>query len=291
MAPEASGQLKLFQHGGNPGLRQAASHLLEELPRTSARGLQVFFFGKFRVLNDGREIPSVAWKSRKAKTLLQYLIHSRHRGYTNKEILMELLWPEEDPALTAKRFHVALASLRKTLEPEIERGIPSAFISRVGDSYGIDPGKDGWADTEKFAEELRLAGEEKDPHRSIVHLLNAESYYGGDFLQEEPYSEWCMEVRDKYKRDYLQLLKRIAACHEHQADHTRAIEYCNKYLEVDKYAEDVCRSLMISYWEIGDKFGMARVFKRCREHITRELNCGLSDETELLYRKLLARGQ
>ena len=182
---------------------------------------------------------------------------------------MELLWPEEDPAITAKRFHVALASLRKMLEPEIERGIPSAFISRVGDSYGIDLGKEGWTDIEKFTEELRLAGEEKDPERSIVHLLNAESFYGGDFLQEEPYSEWCSEARDKYKRDYLQLLKRIAAYYEHQGDYARAIEYCNKYLEVDKYAEDVCRSLMSLYWETGDKFNMARVFKRCRENITK----------------------
>ncbi len=87
------------------------------------------------------------------------------------------------------------------------------------------------------------------------------------------------------------MLKRIAAYYEHQGDYARAIEYCNKYLEVDKYAEDVCRSLMILYWETGDKFKMARVFKRCRENITEELNCGLSNETELLYRKLLASRQ
>ena len=124
-----------------------------------------------------------------------------------------------------------------------------------------------------------------------MHLLNAESFYGGDFLQEEPFSEWCLEARDKYKSDYLRLLKRITAYYECQGDYARAIEYCNKYLEVDKYAEDVCRSLMIFYWETGDKFAMARVFKNCRENITRELNCGLSDETELLYRKLLASRQ
>lgn len=291
MAPEASGQLSLLQCSDNSGLRQAASHLLRELHKASARGLQVYCFGKFRVVNGAGEVPSTAWKSRKAKTLFQYMIHSRPRGFTNKEILMELLWPEEDPAITAKRFHVALASLRKILEPEIERGAPSAFISRVGDSYGIDLGKEGWADLEKFTEELRFAGKEKDPERSIVHLLNAESFYGGDFLQDELYSEWCLEARDKYKRDYLQLLKRIAAYYEHQGDYAQAIEYCNRYLEVDKYAEDVCRTLMLFYWETGDKFGMARVFKRCKEDITRELNCGLSDETELLYQKLLARRQ
>jgi len=288
MAPEASGQLGLLQRSGNSAIRRAASHLLREQPRASARGLQIYLFGRLRVVTCSGDVPSTAWKSRKAKTLFQYLIYSRQRGYTNKEILMELLWPEEDPAITVKRFHVALASLRKTLEPGIEIGIPSAFISRVGDSYRIDPGKDGWADIERFTEELRLAGEEKDQERSMVHLLNAESFYGGDFLQEEPFSEWCLEARDKYKSDYLQLLKRIAACYEHQGEYARSIEYCGKYLEVDKYAEDVCRSLMILYCETGDKSAMARVFKRCRENLTRELSCGVSDETELLYRKLLA---
>ena len=128
MEPEASGQLILLQRSGNSGLRQAASHLLRELPKASARGLQVHFFGKFRVVNGTGEIPSTAWKSRKAKTLFQYLIHSRPRGYTNKEILMELLWPEEDPAITAKRFHVALASLRKTLEPGDREGNPARLL-------------------------------------------------------------------------------------------------------------------------------------------------------------------
>jgi LuxR family maltose regulon positive regulatory protein len=291
MLPEASDQLGLLRRSGNSTIRQAASHLLRELPKASPPGLQVYFFGKFKVVNVAGEIPATAWKSRKAKILFQYLLHSRQRGYTNKEILMELLWPEEDPAITAKRFHVALASLRKTLEPEIKRGISSGFIFRVGESYGIDLGKEGWTDIEKFTEELRLAGEEKDPERSIVHLLNAESLYGGDFLQEEPFDEWCFEARDKYRRDYLQLLKRIAADYRHQGDYAQAIEYYKKHLEVDKYAEDVCRSLMTLHWETGDKFGMARVFKRCKESISRELNCALSDETELLYRKLLAKRQ
>ncbi len=288
MAPEARGRLKLLQQSDRLGMRRAASHLFVKLHNTSTPSLQIHLLGKFRVVNDAGEIPGSAWKSRKAKTIFQYLSHERRRGFVNKEILMELLWPEEDPALTAKRFHVALASLRKTLQPGLERGVPSAFISRNGDAYGLDAGPQGWVDVERFKEELGLAGEEKDPERSIVHLLNAESFYGGELMQEEPYSEWLLEPRDRCRMDYLQLLKRIAAYHEHRRDRARAIEYCTKYLEVDPYAEDVCRMLMSLYGEIGDKSGVARVFKRCRENIARELDCGLSDETERLHRKLMA---
>ena len=60
------------------------------------------------------------------------------KGYLDKEILMELLWPEEDPKKSAQRFHVALAALRKTLEPAIKKGVRSSYIKRSGTGYRID---------------------------------------------------------------------------------------------------------------------------------------------------------
>ncbi len=50
---------------------------------------------------------------------------------------MELLWSEEDPVKTAKRFHVALASLRKALEPGLLKGIPSSYLSSDRDATAL----------------------------------------------------------------------------------------------------------------------------------------------------------
>jgi ATP/maltotriose-dependent transcriptional regulator MalT/DNA-binding SARP family transcriptional activator len=254
----------------------------------SPPGLQICLLGKFRVLIDVCEIPDHRWKSRRAKTLFQFLAHSRLRGSLNKEVLMELLWPEEDPELTAKRFHVALASLRKTLEPNIVRGVPSSYIFRIGDSYRIEVGEQGWVDTEKFASELRQAREESDPEKAIVHFSNAESLYVGDFLEEEIFSDWCYEIREKTKDAYLSALRQIIAYYEHRGSIERCIAYAEKYLETDRYAEDIYRALMIFYRKIGDKSRMTRTFERCRDKIMKELNCALSEETEELYRKLLS---
>lgn len=199
---------------------------------------------------------------------------------------MELLWPEEDPRLTAKRFHVALASLRKALEPEIKRGDRSSFISRLNDSYRVDLGDEGWVDIEELMDELKRAKEESDPQRVITHLLKAESLYGGDFLEEELYSEWSIQAREKFREGYLYAIKRIFHYFEGRGSYMQSIEYAEKYLEVDKYAEDVYRSLMAYYWKTGDRFRMARTFKRCRENIKRDLDCEPSQETEQLYREL-----
>jgi LuxR family transcriptional regulator, maltose regulon positive regulatory protein len=262
-----------------------SSGLPIEMGKTSPPGLQICLFGKFRVLIDGIEIPERRWKSRKAKTLFQFLAHSRPRGGINKEVLMELLWPEENPELTVKRFHVALASLRKTLQPDIVKGVPSSYIVRVGDSYRIEVGEYGWVDTETFASELRHAGEEVDPERALAHYVNADSLYVGDFLKEEVYSDWCSLTREKTKDAYLSVIRRIIAYHEHRGNLKECIEYAEKYLEVDGYAEDIYRLLMIFYWKIGDKFRMTRTFKLCKEKIESELNCRLSKETEQLFRK------
>ncbi len=285
---DAAAELALLQDSHDPLIRETASGLLRELNQASPPALRINLLGKFRVLIGGREIAAGRWKSRKAKTLLQFLIYSRPRGYLNKEVLMELLWPEEDPGITAKRFHVALASLRKTLEPEIVKGVTSAYISRRGDSYRIDLGHAGWVDLENFAAALRRAREAGDPSTALTHFVAAESLYGGDFLEEELYNEWCSEPREKFRKDYLYLCKQIVAYYERQGDYQQCLEYAAKYLKVDRYAEDIYRSLMRCYGETGDKFSLTQTFKKCRDIIAKELNCGLSRETEQLYRQLVS---
>jgi DNA-binding SARP family transcriptional activator len=286
MNPEAAAKLTLCQANNNPIIREVASLFSSALTRPYSPSLKIYMLGKFRVLCGSDEIPLSRWKSRKARTLLQYLTSCRPRGHLNKEVLMELLWPEEDPDLTSKRFHVALASLRRTLEPDLIRGTSSSYISRVGDSYAIELGKDGWVDIEAFLTELRLAKEESDSEKALPHLLKAESLYGGDFLEDDLYSEWCCELRERFRRDYLHVTKRIVAYYERAGKWDHCIEHAEKHLQVDKYAEDIYRSLMLCYCKIGDRFSMARTFKKCRENIAIELNCRLSEETEMLFSEL-----
>ena len=264
------------------------AELLENLPVSLPPGLTIHLLGKFRLLLNGQEIHPKRWKSKKAKTIFQFLLYSRSSGYVNKEVLMELLWPAEDPKLTAKRLHVALASLRKTLEPEIPRGTSSSFITRDNDSYSIDIGEEGWVDIEEFTEELYLAKQEDNPEKSIVHYMNAESVYQGDFLEEELYSEWCAEARERFREEYLWLLNQIIEYCEGKRDFKNCILYAKKCLQKDKYAEDVYRLLMTYYAQTGNKAMVVKTFEKCKEAITRDLNCPISEETERLFQELLS---
>jgi DNA-binding SARP family transcriptional activator len=256
--------------------------------KDSSPPLKIHLLGKFRLFADAQEILAKKWKSKKARTLFQFLLYARSRGYVNKEVLMELLWPEEDPQKTAKRFHVALASLRKTLQPDLQRGTPSSYISRDNDSYTIDVGEEGWVDIDNFIEELNLAKQQENLEKSIAHYLNAESIYQGDFLEEDLYSDWCIEARENFRSEYLQLLKEIIEYYDGQKDYKKCIQYAKKYLKLDKYAEDIYQLLMTYYANTGNKAMVAKTFEKCNDIIENDLNCPISNETKKLYQDLIS---
>ena len=203
-----------------------------------------------------------------------------------KDVLMELVWPEEDPCKTAKRFHVALAALRKTLEPEILKGVPSSYLLSHGDAYKIDIGPDGRVDFEQFIQELNLAGKETDPEKAVHHYLNAEAEYAGNFLEEDLYVEWCGDERERFKEDYLRALTAIMNYFENKQQFDKCIEYAGKYLRFDKYAEPVYQSLMRCYSYTQNPAMVIKTFNKCKKSIMTELNCPLSRASLELYERL-----
>jgi DNA-binding SARP family transcriptional activator len=251
--------------------------------------LKVYFLGKFRVFQEDREIPDSRWKSKKAQMLFKYMVYIRHKGHLKKDVFMELLWAEGDPIKTAKRFHVTLASLKKTLEPEKARGIPSAYIIRSGDAYRIDIKDEGSVDIENFREELKLARDEQNPDMAFQHYMKAATFYRGDFLEEDLYVPWCDEERERIKEDYIYVLTKIITYYENQKDYSACIDYVGRYLKVDKYAENIYQQLMRYYALVNNKAMVVRTFERCNENISKELDIPLSRETKTLFQKLLSR--
>ncbi len=200
---------------------------------------------------------------------------------------MELLWPEEDARKTAKRFHVTLAALRKILEPDIIKGIPSAYLQSRGDAYRLHTGKAGWIDSEAFAGELQMARQADDPVEAMAHYRKAESLYQGDFLEEDPYAEWCREPRERYKEDYLDTLMKLIQHYEQHQDDQLCILYAGKYLKIDKYAEHIYRLLMRCHSRIGNKTMVIKTYQRCEQVIVEEFDCPLSPQSIELYQRLV----
>ena len=286
---EAEHPLQLLQNHRNKNIRSTAKTLLEQIPQPVAPSLRVRLFGRFQLSVGDLVIEDSSWTSKKARTLFKYLLSKRTRGYVEKEVLMELLWPGEDPQRSALRFHVALAALRKALEPSIQKGVKSAYIKRSGSAYSIDIGSNGSIDTEEFSAVIDLAEHEPDLVRAIQHYKRAESVYRGDFLEEDIYEEWCDEERELLRQKYLSVLEKIISFYESRQEFSESIAYCNKYLRIDRYSETITRRLMQFFASSGNMVMVKKTYDSFNSLLDSELECKASEETHDLFLQLVSR--
>ena len=282
---------KLLRQTRDASLKRAASELLWNLPNPDPPGLKIILLGRFRVFVDDREIRAGKWGNQKVRSLFQYLAYSRVRGYVNRDVLIEMLWPDQDPGKTLNRFHVTMTALRRVLEPDLPDGAPSSYIARVGDTYRIRLGREGSVDMEIFIDETARADREEDPYQAYCHSMKAVSVYEGDLLTEAPFCEWCGQTRQNLQNRYLHALETIIAYYQRQADFENCIIYAEKYLYTDRTAEKMYRDLMGFYAGTGNLPQVASTLNRCRESLHRELDLPVEPETEALARRLLSREQ
>ena len=220
--------------------------------------------------------------------LFKYLVYHQAKGYMPKDMLMELLWPEIDPEKSRKRFNVALTSIRKILEPELQRGTPSTYLLRKGDGYRLNFGDNGFLDITAFDSALEQASKENDPDKLLEHYLQAEILYKGDLFQEDQYQEWCWDARSIYREKYLHVLDFLLSFFKNRGELIKVIEYARKYLEIDQYAEDIYQTLMKMYQQTNNKTLLKKTYEDAKQKLENELDSPLSQETEKLYIELMS---
>lgn len=278
----------------HPGqLGHAAKRLLSTLPHNVPAPLNIRCLGSFSVCIGERLIPKQNWRNAKAALIFKYLTVNKARGWTPKETLLELAWPDEDPVVTTPRFHVALNSLRKLLEPDLRRGVPSAYILKQNDGYHLEIGQDGRIDALDFieADSQAIAAESSKSDLTLTLSLKAISLYRGSLLEEHPYDEWLAEDRELFKMRHLKALARIIRIYEKQEAWHPCIQYCEMYLIHDPLAEPFYRKLMLLHAKAGNRPRMIQTFEKCRTKLNDLLDCPVSNTTLELFEALKSNDQ
>jgi predicted ATPase len=124
------------------------------------------------------------FRSQKVKALLAYL--ALHLGNScPREVMYEALWPEEEHEIVANRFRVALASLRRQLEPE---GTVFGSVLDVSEPRMVRLRSETvWCDAIEY-EALWQSGRQQE-----ALLLAREP------LLPDIYEDWALDVRMRYE--------------------------------------------------------------------------------------------
>ncbi len=269
-------------------VRQHAEKLFASLPHKVPAPLTIRCFGPFSLFIGDRRLLKKEWRSIKAALLFKYLVLKNGQGFIPKESLQEAAWPEEDSCVTAPRLHVALNFLRKLLEPDLKRGISSAYILRQKNSYRLEIGEDGWIDFQRFRHSLEKGRvtETEDHDMALKHYLTAESFYRGLLFEEDPYQECFTECREMFQKEYLESLAAIIRIYDCQGAWDQGIDFAEKYLRHDPFQESVYSRLMQFYHHTSNLPRLVETFQRCRTKVENELGCPLSPQVRELYKNL-----
>ena len=147
---------------------------------------EIITMGRFDVVVDGTPVPTPAWGSKRARTLLKRLVVARGWPVTRDE-LIEVLWPEgDDIDRLGARLSVQLCAVRRIL-----RGGVIADRSSIRlDLDHVDVDIERWfAQTDDTA---IVAG------------------YDGEFLPDDRYEDWSAPLRDEIRARFGVAARRLA---------------------------------------------------------------------------------
>jgi DNA-binding SARP family transcriptional activator len=153
---------------------------------------RVELLGGLQAAGDGRVL--TRFRSQRIGLLLAYLAYHRDRPH-RREALIELLWPECDPATGRLNLRVALSLLRLQLaRPEAPiadaRDVCDSVLLVNRASVQMDPAC-VTTDVAEFEDALRLAAQAEDTEERARCLDWAVGLYRGEFLPGY-YEEWVL---------------------------------------------------------------------------------------------------
>ncbi len=265
-------------------IQEAAS----AVPVPQHHTLQLFTLGGFGIVAAGSSVDITRWKRKQAVTLLKYLITQLDRP-VHRERLLDCLWPGVDQSRGLGRLKVTMYYLRRELR---SNGMSDEVVRTVGDSYLLR--RDAvWVDVDVFERlftEGRALQDRAQWSDAVDRYVEAQRLYRGDYLEEETFSDWCAEERERLREVYLEVLARTAECHAELGQYAEVIQIYRKALVFDPCRESF-HCLLMEYLVKSGRPDLALAqYRHCQQVLAREFGTQPLPETRRLYQQILKEG-
>jgi len=224
-----------------------------------AADLRIWLLGGFRAELGTEPVPAHAWRRSRATALVKLLALSPgHR--LHRELVMETLWPETDPDVSAAGLRKALHFARQAL---------TADHLRIRDQLVALQAPAVWTDVEAFEAAL-----------SSGDTAGALSLYAGDLLPEDRFEPWTDELRQRLRRRLAELLLHAAAEAERRGDRRLAATSLERLVALDPLDERAAAALMRLQAASGHRHLALRTYRGLEDRLRDDL--GVSPDEDLL---------
>jgi len=216
-----------------------------------------------------------------AKELLVYYL-LRPEGATIEQAV-DHLWPDTDPKLVHRHFWTAAANLRTRLRETTDA--ESKVLDQAGEVYRLDPTVVS-ADLWDFQAALGGAARTGDDTAAAQALRRAVDAYRGDLAEGAGWI-WAEAPREDLHRRAIDAHLRLAELEESLANSAAAVAVLERATELDRYAEEPHRRLMLLQAHQGRTDAVKATWRALQRRLV-EIDLDPDPATARLYRRLVA---
>ncbi len=246
------------------------------VPFAPAR-LLIRAFGRPRVALNEREIRGDDWVSQTARDLFFFLL--AHQDGVTKEMVGEAFWPECAPSELKLRFKNAIYRVRNALGKDV--------ILFEGDVYRFNTEQDYEYDVELFYREIYHGERASQPAQKVQFYQAALKHYQGEYVPDGEGS-WFSAERQRLSQTYQAALVELARNALELSEYNTVLNACQRALAEDPCLEEAHRLAMLAYAGGGNRAGVARQYELCKQALADELDIRPSNQTDDLYKRLMA---
>ncbi|WP_414150915.1 hypothetical protein ACIZ62_18665 [Acetobacterium carbinolicum] len=241
--------------------------------------LQVYFFGKFRVLNSHVKKP-IKWRTTKTEELFAFLIEN-DKPYVSKDKILESLWPDLGIEKAAKYLHTNTYNLKKDLK---SAGI-SFQLELINGFYCYDV-QNIHSDLAELRSMIKTVGvdyenfddEEVDKIEQVILL------YESDYLAENDYL-WATSQSAFYRKQYEKYVFTLARYYFFKRNYPSTERVLCKLIEIDNFNENYHELLLQAYLFDQDYISFVDHYKELKALFLMELDQTPSPSIQGLYKK------
>ncbi len=224
--------------------------------------IRVEFFGSFKLCTEGMQIDDTAWKTRKTGGILKYILASAGKAVP-REALAAMFWPESEAKAASTSLRAALYELRKALARfDLAFESETALLAENKNGFLVAEDTIVQTDVNDFIRLYEGYGSGKLPSEEVKHaLVGVTQLYKGDFLEEDPYDEWVIMLRERYRSMYVEASHSLAQIYWSAGEFDAAQSLLQRLMEIDPLDEEAC-GLLIGVYQATDQKNRASSLRR-----------------------------
>ncbi len=245
--------------------------------------VKLSMLGRFALTVDGDNISNTGSARKKPLELLKTIVALGGQEIDQHKIT-SVVWPDSEGDSATQTLYTTMHRLRKLLG-ESSITLQNGYVS-------LDP-RYVWVDVWAFerlliqANKLLRLVQNKENVEQISNLSSQLiSLYQGNFLANETEKPWSIQLQQKLKSRFINLMVDLGAYWQKANEWERAIACYRRGLDIDNLAEELYQHIMSAYQKTERRADAIAIFQQCRKNLSDCLGTSPSPKTVSLYKSI-----